>query len=55
MDEFDPWSAVKVNEPKGKNVVLFIEPKGSHRARISTLPPQMREEAVETLKLWLSE
>jgi hypothetical protein len=53
--EFDPWSAVKVNEPKGKNVVLFIEPKGSHRARISTLPPQMREEAVETLKLWLSE
>ena len=53
--EYDPWSAVKVNEPKSENIVLLIEPKGSHRARISTLPTQMREEAVETLKKWLSE
>ena len=53
--EFDPWSAVKVNEPKSKNVVLFVEPKGSHRARISTLPSEMREEAVGLLKRWLSE
>ncbi|PKO99541.1 MAG: aminopeptidase [Bacteroidetes bacterium HGW-Bacteroidetes-8] len=53
--EYDPWSAVMVNEPKSENVVLFIEPKGSHRARISTLPPQMREQAVERLKIWLSE
>ncbi len=53
--EYDPWSAVKVNEPKSKNIVLFVEPKGSHKARISTLPPQMREKAVETLKMWLSE
>ncbi len=53
--EFDPWSAVKVIEPKGKNIVLFVEPKGSHRARISTLPQPMRDEALETLKKWLSE
>ncbi len=53
--EFDPWSAVKVNEPKSGNVVVFVEPNGSHRARISTLPQPMREEALETLKRWLSE
>ncbi|MEA4866889.1 MAG: S28 family serine protease [Rikenellaceae bacterium] len=53
--EFDPWSAVKVNEPKNENVVLFVEPKGSHRARISTLPQDMKKEAVDLLKTWLEE
>lgn len=53
--EFDPWSAVKVSEPKSENVVLFVEPKGSHRARIATLPDPMKEEAVSLLKKWLSE
>jgi hypothetical protein len=32
---------------------LYIEPNGSHRARIGTLPEQMRKEAVNTLKEWL--
>lgn len=53
--EYDPWSAVKVNEPKSSNVVLFIEPKGSHRARISTLPSPMKEEAINLLRRWISE
>lgn len=53
--EFDPWSAVRVNEPKGDNVVLFIEPKGSHRARISTLPADMKEKAIEILNKWLAQ
>ncbi|MDD4638251.1 MAG: S28 family serine protease [Bacteroidales bacterium] len=53
--EFDPWSAVKVNEPKSSNVVLFVQPAGSHRARINTLPEEMKKEAVETLKRWISE
>jgi len=53
--EFDPWSAVKITEPKSKNVVVFIEPKGSHRARISTLPGETRERAIGLLKEWLSE
>lgn len=53
--EFDPWSAVMVNEPKKENVVLFIEPKGSHRARISTLPEDMRKRAVDILNNWLSQ
>ncbi len=53
--EFDPWSAVKVSEPKDKNVVLFIQPKGSHGTRISTLPAEMKAEAVSLLKKWLAE
>ncbi|MDD2419345.1 MAG: S28 family serine protease [Bacteroidales bacterium] len=53
--EYDPWSAVKVNEPKSDNVVLFVQPKGSHRARISTLPQGMKQEAVGLLQKWLDE
>ncbi|MFA5713406.1 MAG: S28 family serine protease [Bacteroidales bacterium] len=51
--EYDPWSAVMVNEPYGKNVVVVTDPKGSHRARISTLPVEMREEATAILEGWL--
>ncbi len=52
--QYDPWSAVMVNEPKSKNVVLFVEPNGSHRARISTLPHNERERAIELLKGWIN-
>ena len=51
--EYDPWSAVMINDPKKENIKIYIEPKGSHRARISTLPQQMRNEAIQTLKEWL--
>lgn len=53
--EYDPWSAVMVDEPNSDNVVLFIDPKGSHRARISTLPENMQKQAVGLLKEWLDE
>lgn len=53
--EFDPWSAVMVNEPNSENVVVLVEPKGSHRARISTLPANLKEVAVSTLDRWLIE
>lgn len=51
--EYDPWSAVRVNEPKSGNVVVVIDPKGSHRARISTLPKELKKEVVETIEQWL--
>ncbi len=62
--QFDPWSAVMPVAPvkneelkkKGKGrktMKLYIEPNGSHRARISTLPDQMKQEAIATLKEWL--
>lgn len=53
--EFDPWSAVKVDEPKSNNVVVFVEPKGSHRARISTLPEESRTKVVSLIERWLLE
>ena len=62
--EYDPWSAVMPEAPvkneelkaKGKgreNMVLFVEPKGSHRARISTLPAEDNARAISILKEWL--
>lgn len=64
--EFDPWSAVMPVAPvknealkekgKGRHTMhLFIEPGGSHRARINTLPEQMKGKAVAILKEWLDE
>ncbi len=64
--EFDPWSAVMPVAPvknealkkkgKGRETMhLFVEPGGSHRARINTLPEQMKREAVAILKEWLEE
>lgn len=53
--EFDPWSAVKVNEPKSNNVVVVIDPKGSHRSRISTLPEETRKMVLSLIERWLLE
>lgn len=54
--EIDPWSAAmpdaKVFEGK-KNMQLLIEPRGSHKARIETLPESMKERAWATLAEWL--
>ncbi len=62
--QYDPWSAVMPVAPvkneelksqgKGRETMkLYIQPNGSHRARIRTLPEQMQKEAINTLKDWL--
>lgn len=62
--EFDPWSAVMPvaavkneqlkKEGKGReNMVLFVEPAGSHRTRIGTLPEGDKERAIKLLKEWM--
>ena len=53
--EYDPWSAVMVDNPKNDNVIVLVQPKGSHRARISTLPEEMNSKAISLLNRWLSE
>lgn len=64
--EFDPWSAVMPVAPvkneelkrkgKGRETMhLFIDPAGSHRARINTLPDEMKQEAIAILEKWLEE
>jgi len=32
-----------------------VEPRGSHRARINSLPEAMKQEAISIIKGWLEE
>ena len=41
--------------PDKRNMRVFVQPGGSHRTRISTLPDSMRREAIATLQGWLAE
>ncbi len=57
--EVDPWTASGVTEPtyfKGKkNLQLFIQPSGSHRTRIHTLPETMQTRLIGQIRDWLTE
>lgn len=50
----DPWTAASVTWLKNKkNIHVFIQPNGSHLARISTLPEKEKKEVMELIKQWL--
>lgn len=50
----DPWTAAGVTWLKDKkNIHVFIQPNGSHSARIGTLPKAVNEEAIALIKSWL--
>ena len=54
----DPWTApgaAWAATPGKRNMKAFVQPGGSHRTRIATLPDSMRREAVATLRGWLAE
>ena len=56
--EIDPWSAAApfwLDTSKKKNIHIFVQPRGSHRARINTLPKEMKQEAISIIKGWLEE
>ena len=56
--EIDPWSAAApmwFDTSKKKNMHMFVQPRGSHRARINTLPEEMKQEAISIIKGWLEE
>ncbi|MDH6343260.1 hypothetical protein M2480_001249 [Parabacteroides sp. PFB2-12] len=54
--EVDPWSATRVPDFKGKeNLQIYIEPRGSHRARIKTLPADMQEQVKAQILQWIEE
>ena len=56
--EIDPWSAAApmwLDTSKKKNMHMFVQPRGSHRARINTLPEEMKQEAINIIKGWLEE
>lgn len=52
----DPWTASGAAwavTPRKRNMKLFVQPDGSHRTRIATLPAAMREEAIAAIRGWL--
>lgn len=54
--EIDPWSATRVPSFKGKkNEQIYIQPGGSHRARIGNMPEEMKEKILTQINQWLSE
>ena len=55
--EIDPWSASGVctwlDCKKKQNMRVYVQPRGSHKARINTMPPAMKEEIIQRLTKWL--
>lgn len=50
----DPWTAAGVTRLKNKkNIHVFIQPNGSHLARISTLPEAEKAKVMELINEWL--
>lgn len=54
--ETDPWSATRIPDLKGKqNLSIYIQPGGSHSARISTMPEPIKEKIINQITQWLEE
>lgn len=50
----DPWTAAGVTWLKNKeNIRVFIQPDGSHLARISTLTEKDKNDVMELIKKWI--
>ena len=56
--ECDPWSATGIcswlDFSAKQNMHLFIDPHGSHKARVNTLPESMKKRATELIKQWMN-
>lgn len=54
--EIDPWSASRVPDFEGKqNRRIYIQARGSHASRISTMPEETQAEIMALLRQWLAE
>lgn len=54
--ENDPWTSAGVTYLRGKkNMLVAIEPGGSHKARIYTLPEKLQNKVIDQLTTWLKE
>ena len=54
--EVDPWSATHAPIFKDKiNQQFYFQPRGSHRARISNMPEEMKGKILSQLEEWLKE
>ena len=54
--EVDPWTASGVTwlrDRNKENIKIFVQPGGSHKARILNMPENMRNEILELLNEWM--
>ena len=54
--EVDPWTATGITwlrDRNKQNVKVYIQPGGSHRARILNMPEDMRDEILKQLNEWM--
>jgi len=55
--ELDPWSASGVctwlDCKKKQNMRIYVQPRGSHRARIGNMPDDMKRDITDRLTEWL--
>ena len=54
--EVDPWTASGVTwlrDRNKQNIKIYIQPGGSHRARILNMPEDMKNEILEQLNEWM--
>lgn len=52
----DPWTAAGVTRlDNKKNIMIAIQPGGSHLTRIGTLPEETKEKVINQIKAWLEE
>lgn len=54
--EWDPWTASGVTwlrDRNKQNIHVYVEPGGSHKARIGTMPENIQKEILDTLDKWL--
>lgn len=56
--EIDPWSSSGVctwlHCKKKKNMRVYVQPRGSHKARINNMPERMKTEIINRLTNWLN-
>ena len=51
--EYDPWSATGVTWLNDKkHIRVFVEPGGSHKARIGTMPEATQKKIMKVLRRW---
>lgn len=53
--EYDTWSATAVQSTGDTESKIFYKDGGSHRTRISNMPPDQKEEVYETLRSYLED
>jgi hypothetical protein len=52
--ENDPWSASAASTRGNRKILKVVQPNGSHRSRIGTMPEEQNKQVVNTLKAWMN-